>query len=187
VRLPNPRLVRLGSVAGGAIVEAGDGELVVPPYIQPTLELSSPVNKIYTATAPAVGVQSDSFFSDYRTFVAGVAAQQAVDLALLSKGAWALELFLSLQLSGSTAQNLADGTGQSGLFLLDPDGNISGLIVFNNMLAGVAGQMFWGDMERTVHLVLQRDSFKLTQYVGATAGADARLAIQTSINARRVL
>jgi len=187
VRLPNPRLVRLGSVAGGAITEQGDGELVIPPYVQPIIELSSPINRIATPSAPLIGRQTDSFFVDARTFTAGVTVQAATTLATMSRGSWVLEVFTSLQLTGSTAQNAGDGTGQSGLFLQDPDGNLSGLIAFNNMLGGVAAQMFWDAMERTLHFIFQRDDFLLLQYTGATAGADARLAIASSINARRIV
>jgi hypothetical protein len=180
VRVPNPRLIRLGAVTRGAILEQGDGELIVSPVMQPIIELSSPIPKVYSGFIPGPSIQDDSFFISARQAQAGVDAglPAGSQLASLARGAWVLECYGELAFSIVNVQ-LAQHVGLS---LVDPAG-INAPIIGRNW-AGPASQVTAG--ERTLHISLQVDGFLLSIFTPATVAGEG-LSVMVAVNARRIL
>jgi hypothetical protein len=173
MRVPNPQLVRLGGSTRGAIVEPGDGELEVPPVVQPIIELSSPVDKVVTL-APSTAVQ-DSFFTAQVVNRIGVQAALTTVITTLSRGAWAFDLGAHAGFIGTS--NLALGTFDE-LQLVDPDGAAQPIFHFPRL----TGQfMSWA---HTLRVVFQRDGWNLNVTTGATVAAD-NLCVAVSVNARK--
>jgi hypothetical protein len=178
VRIPNPRLVRLGGVSGGAIVEPGDGELIVSPLLQPVLELSSPLDTLYINSVLPTGQQQDSFFVQFRTTAGGVVGAVSQVMATFSRGAWILECTTTFQWV-----NAATIDRRFGLFMGDPAGaGFAALLSANMMQPG--GNLF---MRRELRVVIQRDGFFLTLQAGATAGAGDAYTLEATCNARRII
>jgi len=172
VRVPSPRLVRVGSIVGGSQAEPGDSEATIPGVLQPIIELASPIDKVLVAAATQ---RNDSFFSTLELNVAGVAVAGGTDIAHFSKGLWILELAYSGMFTGTTNGPLRDGVS-----LNDPDG----VVAFFIRLPRVTGsQLAW---TQRYGFSFQRDDFTITLRNDATVGGD--VLVQTaSINARRML
>lgn len=174
MRVPNPRLIRLGSVTRGAIIEPGDGELILSSVMQPMLELSSPVDNVFGAPAGPVDAE-DSFIQSALTRQIGASAASQVLFAKMSRGAWSVDVQFAGQFTGTTAALVV-----SNLTLVDPDGSsaiLFNLSHYNNQFLSVAHRY---------HFVFQRDGFNFRLNAGATVAAD-QMTVSASINARRLL
>jgi hypothetical protein len=180
MRIPNPRLLRLAGVSRGAIIEAGDGELIVTPVMQPVLELTSPLNKVFPNTVPTANgtLQEDSVFVEGRNQINGVQALTTTQIALFARGAWILEAKLVMQALLGATQNADFG----GLLLADPDGNTVDLLT-----AAFGPVNFYLTAVRVIHVTFQRDNFALFHRQPAMANAGDFLFLNTSCNCRRVL
>jgi len=174
VRIPNPRLVRLGGISKGAIVEPGDGQLLVPAVLQPSIELSSPVDKVFIS--PVVQQQEDSFcVYDTQTQV-GVAGGVQRNIVSMARGAWSFDITFSGMFSGTT--NTAGG--DDGIQFDDPDG--AAMVLF--VLPRISGAQQSAQVKMNV--VFQRDGWKFVILTFATVAAD-NLRITTALNARRLV
>jgi hypothetical protein len=178
MRVPNPRLIRLAAVTRGAILEQGDGELLVTPVMQPVIELVSPIPKVYPNSTFG-GTQEDSFYLGSRLTQVGVVAGLTNSaLVLMSRGAWVLEVSATFGFVATVAQP----TILFGLILSDPAGNNADLI-------GIP----WGTtpnsmvtMTRVLHVSFQVDGFSIGINSPTTAAGES-LGISYSVNARRIL
>ena len=174
MRIPNPRLVRLGGISKGAIIESGDGTLAIPAVLQPSIELSSPVDKVFVS--PVVNQAEDSFMVyDTQTQV-GVAGGVNRNIVSFARGAWSFDLTFSGMFTGTT--NAAGG--DDAIQMVDPDG---GAIVFF-VLPRITGAQQSAQVKMNV--VFQRDGWKFALVTFATVAADV-LRILSSINARRLV
>ena len=174
MRIPNPRLVRLGGISKGAIIEPGDGNLAVPAILQPVLELSSPVDKVFVS--PVVAQVEDSFMIyDTQTQV-GVAGGVNRTIVKFARGAWSFDLTFSGAFTGTT--NAAGGDDAIQMF--DPDGGAMVLFV----LPRITGAQ--QSAQTKMNVIFQRDGWGFAIVTFATVAADA-LRILASINARRLV
>ena len=179
MKIPNPRLVRLAGLTRGAIIEQGDAELVVPPYLQPVVRLGAPVDKSNPTLPIGAGppFQEESFL--YSTAVAqvGVNAGGSFDAATLARGSWEMDFHAVFFFVGT-----GNGLNQSLVYIIDPDGGIFGLIIFQHFTinAMVASRM------SAVPLIFQRDGFRLGHSRSATVAGDV-LGFNVSIVARRTM
>jgi hypothetical protein len=180
VRAPNPRLIRLAGLTRGAIVEQGDGELLVSPLQQPIIELASPLN-IVTPSPNILGTTAnpldESFYIESKEAVNGIVVATTRQLVTLAKGAWELECGVSY------SWNLASFTTFSGLYLKDPDTNQAAMVEFSHQVAGLQ----FAAVEREFHLIFQRDGFQLIFFRAATSAAGDNASLHVSINGRRIL
>jgi hypothetical protein len=180
VRIPNPRLLRLAGLTKGAIVEQGDGELIVSPVQQPIIELASPINVVVASPntlGSTLAPWDESFFIHSREGVGGIFAATTRDLVTLARGAWEFECEVSY------SWNLASVTSFSGLYLIDPDGIVSSIVEFAHQVAGLQ----FAAVERELHLELQRDGFILRFFRAATTAAPDTASLMVSVNGRRIL
>ncbi len=175
MRIPNPRLLRIGGLTRGAIVEQGDSELILTPVMQPVIELTSPIARVFQP-ATMGGVQEDSFYAstEYRQVgVGGGLANSA--FALFARGAWILECYLAQAVNVVTGQNffcglrLSDGTN----------------------IADVLGRFWDGptaylETVRTLHLIFQNDAFLLVLNAPVLIAGETHTFV-VSCNARRIL
>jgi len=174
VRIPNPRLVRLGGISKGAIVEPGDGKLIVPAILQASIELSSPVDKVLVS--PVVTQQEDSFcVYDTQTQV-GAAGGVARSIVSMGRGMWSFDITFSGMFTGTT--NPAGG--DDGIQFDDPDG--AAMVLF--ILPRITGAQQSAQLKMNV--VFQRDGWKFVIATFATVAAD-NLRIVTGLNARRLV
>jgi hypothetical protein len=141
--------------------------------MQPTIELSSPINKVETL-APVQ--KDDSFFTSLNRVQSGVAAAFNGDVAIFAKGAWSLDVCFSGMFTGTTNTVLVADS----IALVDPDGAAQALLGLPRVTGAQANQA------PTFRFVFQRDGFKLQIQTGATVGGDA-LVMLVSVNARRSL
>ena len=169
--IPNPRLVRLAGLTRGAILEDGDGELIVPAIIQPVATLESPMNR----TVPVTGIIEDSFAIHLTSVIVGAFGSGFVGTSgTLAKGKWRLEWTCSMGFTGTTA------TGNASFFcLIDPDTNQARIA----SLPHITGRnlALSGDLEFT----FQRDSFSLQLFAATTIAGDV-LTQDFFVNARRL-
>ena len=100
---------------GGAILEEGDGELLVPPVLQSVATLAAPLDTLNAAIPSPV---SQSAIYGYRNSVSGVqAALVAADSPELSSGIWRFVFAARAHFTGtSNAGSFAE------VSLVDPDG-----------------------------------------------------------------
>jgi hypothetical protein len=187
VRIPNPRLVRLGGLTRGAIVEPGDGELIISPLVQPVIELTSPLDVLYANAAVhpsasgggAAGTQADdSFYIQNRSIQIGAVAGNSVILAIFAKGQWLFEINHVFQYSVA-----AQLDRRYGVFLADPALATAALLeaYTNGPLSGVLAH------RRELRITFQRDNFALYHITSATAGAGDNVSSAVMVNARRIL
>jgi len=175
VRVPSPRLIRLGSIVGGSIAEPGDGEYSVPGILQPIIELSSPVDKILVS--PVADVQNDSFCVFDTIARSGITAGVNRDIVTMKKGLWAFDVTFSGMFTGTT--NVVLGS-DDGIQFTDPDG--AALILFGMPRITGAQQA----VQLTLRFAFQRDGWKFTIISFATVAGD-NLRLTTALNARRLL
>jgi len=165
-------LIRIGSILGGSQAEPGDSEVSIPGVLQPSIELSSPIDKVLVA---ATTQRNDSFFSTTELNILGVAVAGGTDIANFQRGLWVLELAYSGMFTGTTNSPLRDGVS-----INDPDG----VVAFFIRLPRVTGaQLAW---TQRYSFVFQRDGFTITLRNDATVALDV-LTQTASINARRAL
>jgi hypothetical protein len=174
VRIPNPRLVRLGGISKGAIVEPGDGNLLVPAVLQPSIELSAPVDKVFIS--PVVAQVEDSFMVyDTQTQVGAVGGVNR-NIVSFARGLWSFDLTFCGMFTGTT--NVAGG--DDCIQMVDPDG--AAMVFF--LLPRITGAQQSAQVKMNV--AFQRDGWKFAIVTFATVAADA-LRILSSINARRLV
>ncbi len=158
MRIPNPRLIRLGGVVGGSIVERGDGEQIISPLIYRNVEIPSPLNK----NVPSLGGTFDDTFSvSSRLAQAGAVAGQALTICTFKKGLWKLYFVMQAQFTGTS-----DVTKFDTLQLNDPDGQQTAIITMTHL----NGQSVFENIE--LPFVFQRDGFNVTQVTGTTIVGD---------------
>jgi hypothetical protein len=175
MRVPNPRLTRLAGLTKGAIIEQGDGELLVSPLLQAVLELSSPLNVVFALGQIPSGNYDDSFYKADSVSVNGASALVGLTIAAMNRGPWVLEIQGVFVFTGTT-----NTARNSFIALVDPDANPAAIFQFPH-IAG-AYQHF-----RTIlHLTFQRDGFSLNLTRDITIAADF-VYVQGSVNARRLL
>lgn len=83
---------------GGAIVEAGDAEIILPPIYQSVLELGSPL----TAAVPTTAISRQTFVQSMVLSAAGAAAAASSSFTLLGTGLWHITGNFSAAFTGTT-------------------------------------------------------------------------------------
>jgi hypothetical protein len=175
MRIGNPRLVRLGSLAKGAIIEPGDGELIVPPYIQPVIELSAPLDRVFSDAQTPGALQDDSHIKTLAIARNGVNALTVTDGPTMTKGLWSFTASHTFMFSGTT-----DMTKRSYVALIDPDTNVGPLWQYTHITGFQRGASI------NFFAAFQRDGFFFRLQQDATIAADL-FWLAASIFARRVL
>jgi hypothetical protein len=149
---------------------------MVTPVLQPIIELTSPIDRVYgtTATLPS-GTQEDSFYAGHGVQQIDVVAGLTTTIATLARGAWVLELWFALIAVATASQNV-----HVGWMLVDVEGNPAPLLA---VPWGGSANVF---SSRIVHVALQRDGWVLrTQTITTAAGE--RLSMTAAVNARRII
>src|SRR6266581_4111794 len=100
--IPSPRLIRLGSLVGGSQAQPGDAEFQVPAVLEPTIELSSPVDKILVTGAAALVLCNDSVITGDIFQRVGALGGLTRTIVTFQKGLWAFDLFFQGSFSGTT-------------------------------------------------------------------------------------
>lgn len=165
MRIPNPRLIRLGGITKGAIVEKGDGELIVSPLIQPVIDLVSPTARVFPTPAATLGTVAapweDSFTAFNHDVGQGVNAGGTTDLAIMARGMWRFWVMAGFAFVGTQAF-----TNFSGLAIVDPAGNEAALIEFPHV------NNTWFHIARQFDFAFQADGFILRHRTGARVALD---------------
>src|SRR6267378_7699123 len=163
--IPNPRLARYGGLVKGAIIEPGDGTLILPPIIQPIIELTSPVTRGFSAGQAVPGGTAffdDSFFKSDRLTQAGVGALTTIQITpTLAAGSWVLDFACSFGFTGTTALG-----NNSGLIMQDPDGNNIQIFEWVHITGN------FGSQSSSWRFTFQRDGFFVFISRGITVAAD---------------
>lgn len=175
MRVANPRLLRLATLMKGAIVEEGDGELILSPYTEISSQVQSPINRVFGTAQAFPTLIDDTFAKSDVLNGAGVAALATTDFATMSKGVWSFEISVAFAFTGTS-----DVGKSSGLSLIDPDANAYAVPEFAH-INGVDHAMF-----QVLHLALQRDGFFFRLTRGATIAGDF-VSIAGAVNGRRLL
>ncbi len=175
MRVPSPRLIRLGTIAAGSIAEPGDPEFSVPGILQPVIALSSPIDKVLIS--PVVPVQNDSFCVFDTVARSGITGGINRDIVSFTKGLWAFEILFSGMFTGTT--NVVLGS-DDGIQFTDPDG--AALFLYH--LPRITGSQAAAQI--AMNFVFQRDGWKFTIVTFATVAAD-NLRMTAALNARRLL
>ncbi len=178
MRIANPRLIRLAGTTQGAIIERGDGELIVSPLHQPVLDLAGPISRVtLNQVVGAVGaIWADSFMVNFREGIAGVSVQNASQIINnLLRGMWKFQISATFQFSGTT-----NAPNSTRLVLIDLGARNLPLVDFGHI---TGAQM---TKETSFDLFLQDDNWSLEYIRDATVAADALFASIT-LNARKIL
>ena len=157
MRFPYPTIPRLMS-GRSAIVEEGDGEITVPPVLQPVLDIFSPLANL----SPNTGPMQDSFMFDSRLTVTGADVARTESFPTLAAGRWDVQIHHTCFLS--VTSNLASANS---VFLFDPDGGSYALSRFN-LMVGLNKQI----SRLTVPLLLTRNGWFFQNSRGVTIAAD---------------
>jgi hypothetical protein len=173
VRVQNPKLQRFASAARGAILEPGDAELQVPAILQPTIELSSPIDKVLTTIGTLASPAQDSFFASNVIQQTGAVVGFSNNIAFLDRGGWSIDLSFSAAFTGTT--NVSKIVS---LDIADPD-SVGANIVVLPFFTGAF--LTWS---HTLRFVFQRDGWLLRLSVSTTVAGD-NVSAQCSINARK--
>lgn len=104
---------------GGAIMEEGDAELLLPPVLQPVVTIGGPLSSM----GGAVGTVQQSAIANGASFVSGVAGAFTSDMITLGSGIWLLDLRLRWYFTGTT-----DVTKSASVTFIDPDANTQELL-----------------------------------------------------------
>jgi hypothetical protein len=171
VRIPNPRLVRLGGLTRGAIVEQGDGELLIPAVLQPSIMLPSPITRVLGAGLTF----QDSFITNFANAVTGAQAGATNVIATLSKGLWSIRWSMDAMFSGTTAAS-------AGTFLNVVDQVAATMPL--KALRHISGRQI-GDNGELV-LLLQEDGWHFDSVLGVTIAGDS-LGLDISIYGARLM
>lgn len=105
-----------------AIVESGDGEMTIPPVMQPVLDIFSPLSNL----SPVTGPVQDSFMFDSRLTRTGAGVAQNESMPTLASGRWNCQIQHTSGMSGATV--LANACN---CYLVDPDGGTYAMSRFN--------------------------------------------------------
>jgi hypothetical protein len=175
VRVPSPRLIRIGGILGGSSAEPGDPEFSVPGVLQPVIELSSPVDKIIVFGSASLVLANDSLITGHIFQRVGVLSGLQQTIVTFTKGMWAFDVTFHGAFAGTT-----NAAVQDALLFVDPDAATN----FLGYLPRINGaNQSWQGSFRTV---FQRDGFGFLFSSGATVAGDS-LVMTTSINARRLM
>jgi len=157
VKFPYPTLARLMS-GRSAIVEPGDGELTIPPVLQPVTEVFSPL--INLRIPPALGEDTQMMFE---AFVAtGIAAQQRTDFPTFAAGRWNITFIRGFRFTGT-----ANLSSAGSISLLDPDGLLRRIDDFRFSSGFVATTNY------TLPLLFTRPGWSITHILDATVAGDS--------------
>lgn len=123
------------AVGRGGVVLQNDGEVLLPPVLQPLLEISFPFFSVTQSN-----VQGNSWFQTAQRFTAGVAVASTDDIGELVSGVWSLLINYAWQFTGTT-----DTAKQFSILLLDPAANNRPLVALPFFTGAMYGgnQMFW--------------------------------------------
>lgn len=119
MRLPSVLYQQLATGRGGAIVEEGDGELLLPPVLQPVGTIGGPLFSLATLSG---GIEQSSIHTG-QSFVSGVAAA-FLDSLTLNSGIWLFDIRWRFHFTGTT-----DVNKDASVTLRDPDANTEELMV----------------------------------------------------------
>jgi len=170
VKFPYPTLVRLMS-GRSAIVEPGDGEITVPPVLQPVMEIFSPLPNVLLPPS----LSNDTYLISSIQSSVGLGAGGLVNFNTMKAGRWDFDITNQYVFSGTN--NIAV---TSALNLVDPDGNVAPLITFvNTTYLGVRS------IQQPLRFLFPRDGFFFQQTFGATIAGDVSY-ILTNAYARRI-
>jgi hypothetical protein len=98
MRVPNPRLQRLAGLSKGAIIEPGDGELLIPAVLQPCITLVSPLSN-----NRGIGAQlDDSGALQTGTSINGVVAAFTNQICSVNQGLWEINWFCQAGFRGTS-------------------------------------------------------------------------------------
>jgi hypothetical protein len=175
MRFPNPRLLRIGAVTGGYIAEPGDGELALPPVLQPVCDLSEPISVCYTAGVVAPVPITFSCIKNDLVVRGGAGAASVLTLLNLGRGLWNVDINTAFGFIGTTAT-----ANDSGVQLIDPANNVAQLTHMFHFNAQHTHFSF------TLKLCADRDGYILALRCGTTVGAD-NIFISAAVVARKIL
>jgi len=105
-----------------AIIEPGDGEMTVPPVLQPTLEIFSPLLIPSGATS---GPMADTWMTGLDALSVGPQVELYRNFVTFSAGRWDVEIDASFNHTGTT-----NALRKSGVDLVDNVGNVAA--IFNS-------------------------------------------------------
>ena len=120
MRLPSSLFQQLATGRGGAIVEEGDGELLLPPVLQPVVVVGGPLFSLATLAAAI----EQSSIGTGQSFVSGVAALFTTDMLTLNSGIWMLDIRWRWHFTGTT-----DVNKDASITIVDPNANTEELMV----------------------------------------------------------
>lgn len=133
MKISNPRLIRHGGFVGGAIIESGDGDLIIPGLVQQVIELGDPISRVF-GSAQALplnpGLQTEqSFFKSAFINVVGAGAGSTATVALIAKGVWHFQVSATHGFFGTN-----NAAVRSDVLFQDGDGNQVELAAFPNVI-----------------------------------------------------
>jgi len=126
VRFSGANFAQFAIGRGGAIVDPGDGELILPPILQPVIELPAP---LFTLRTPTGTINTPTIFQGVSA-AAGVSAGFTTTLMTLATGIWHLDLYFRWMFTGTTNFGLV-----ASLDLTDP-GAITRSLFYANFFTG---------------------------------------------------
>jgi len=169
VKFPYPTLARLMS-GRSAIIDPGDGELTVPPVLQPVTDIFSPMLNLNAAPALA----QDTWLFSSSINIVGVVGAQSFQFPTMPAGRWDFDIVHNFRFTGTTAIINA-----SNITLADP-ASVSSEISRTSMITGA--QTF-SSYKRSMLFV--KDGWRFTHAVDAGVAGDSANSF-VSIYARRV-
>lgn len=113
-----------------AIVEPGDGELTIPPVLQPTTSIFSPSRSVLNVAYP--NANHDTHFSFQNQSIDGVTPAQSSAFTAFAAGRWDIQLTHAFVFSGVIANTL-----RSVIELVDPDAGVIQISQFQHR--GIGG------------------------------------------------
>jgi len=162
MKVSNPRLVRIGGLVKGAIVEPGDGTLDVSPSSSQIVELPSPIDKCLVAPVGSAAIPwDDTVLTSAVESHTGALAQGNQNIIFFSKGAWKLYISSSFFFTGTTNTGV-----NSSLLLIDPDAVGVALYGWGHITGAQ------NSFDKVLPVVFQRDGWSLQLKTGATVAAD---------------
>lgn len=173
MKFPYPTLSRLMS-GRSAIIEPGDGEMTVPPVLQPTLDIFSPLLVPAGATA---GPMDDTWMNAINTIISGVnAADFNQSFVTFAAGRWDIFINFHFTFTGTSNQN-----NDSGLDLVDDLGNVCAIINFPHFGSAIRSS----DRSITLPFLFTRPGWFLRTRAGIMIALDT-LNITCTVYARRI-
>jgi len=169
VKFPYPTLARLMS-GRSAIVEPGDGEMTVPPVMQPVLDIFSPVRNLLSIPSPS----NDSWIFSSTLLAVGAAGVQTQNFPTFAAGRWDIDISLIIRFVGTTTVN-----SSAAIILNDGQGNVMNVMDFK--FFGGGSPM----LARTFPMLFINSGWFFSHSTDATVAGDF-LASQASIYARRI-